>query len=58
VVEYRGEILFDHKGLDGTPRKLLDSTKIKRLGWKGPSVSLKEGLSIVYQDMLDTKIDR
>ena len=43
VVEYKGKIIFDKKFPDGTPRKILDVTKIKKLGWK-PKISLSEGI--------------
>lgn len=47
VVEYDGEIYFDTSRPDGTPRKLLDVSKIKALGWE-PRVSLEEGLQKTY----------
>ena len=48
VVGYRGEIRFDPSKPDGTPRKLLDVSKISRLGWR-PKVKLKEGLIMTYE---------
>ncbi len=47
VVGYRGEIRFNVDMPDGTPRKLLDVSRLRSLGWK-PSISLKEGLSQTY----------
>ncbi len=47
VIGYEGEILFDHCHPDGTPRKLLDTSKLRRLGWQ-PSVSLEEGVRRTY----------
>ena len=41
---------------DGTPRKLLDSNKIKNLGWK-PKYNLLEGLKITYEDYLKNTLD-
>jgi len=43
TVDYKGEIIWDVTKPDGTPRKLLDVSKLKSLGWK-PSISLEEGI--------------
>jgi len=51
TVGYKGAIEFDSTKLDGTPRKLLDSSRINDLGWKA-STTLKEGLKIAYKDFL------
>lgn len=51
VVGYRGEIVWDRSKPDGTPRKLMDSSRIFALGWR-PQVSLEEGLRLAYQDFL------
>ncbi|MFA5624735.1 MAG: GDP-L-fucose synthase [Bradymonadales bacterium] len=48
VVGYKGKILFDHVNPDGTPRKLLDVSKLFALNWR-PRVSLLEGLKISYE---------
>jgi GDP-L-fucose synthase len=48
VVGYRGEIRFDTSKPDGTPRKVLDVSKVKALGWE-PKVSLADGLAQAYQ---------
>jgi len=50
-VGYEGEIKFDTSKPDGTPRKLLDCTKLHGLGWKH-KVSMKEGIAKAYQDFL------
>ncbi len=47
VVGYPGELQFDTSKPDGTPRKLLDTAKINKLGWK-PRVKLEEGLRRTY----------
>ncbi len=47
LVGYNGAIQFDPTKPDGTPRKLLDSSKIKSLGWT-PKISLDEGLERLY----------
>ncbi|ROZ66369.1 GDP-L-fucose synthase [Ramlibacter sp. WS9] len=49
VVGYEGKILFDATKPDGSPRKLLDSTRIHQLGWR-PQVSLEAGLARAYDD--------
>lgn len=45
------EIVFDTSYPNGTPRKLLDSTRLKALGWQ-PKTKLVEGISLTYQDFL------
>ncbi len=52
VVGYRGEITYDTRKPDGTPRKLVDVTKITGLGWHA-RISLAEGISSTYQWYLD-----
>jgi GDP-L-fucose synthase len=47
VVDYSGEIVFDISRPNGTPRKLLDSSRIMQLGWK-PRVALEEGINATY----------
>ena len=49
IVGYEGEILNDPSKPDGTPRKLLDSSRIAELGWKA-TTSLADGLRIAYAD--------
>ena len=41
---YAGEIKWDRTKPDGTPRKIMDSTRINALGWR-PKISLKDGIS-------------
>lgn len=48
IVGFDGEIAFDDIKPDGTPQKLLDSSKLSRLGWK-PKISLKDGIRHTYQ---------
>ena len=48
---YQGEIVLDRSKPDGTPRKLMDNSRINALGWK-PRISLREGLRDAYADFL------
>lgn len=48
VVGYEGELVFDASKPDGTPRKLLDISKLKGLGWT-PKMSLRDGLTEMYR---------
>jgi len=47
VIGLEIEILFDPSKPDGTPRKLLDSTRLRALGWK-PRISLTDGITQTY----------
>jgi GDP-L-fucose synthase len=49
---FEGEIIMDAEKPDGTPRKLMDSSRINNLGWI-PSISLSEGLQETYQWFLE-----
>jgi len=51
VIGYEGSIEFDPTKPDGTPRKLMDSTRLNNLGWRA-RVSLEEGLRLAYSDFL------
>ncbi|MGI6656836.1 MAG: GDP-L-fucose synthase family protein [Desulfobulbus sp.] len=53
IVGYRGEIVFDTGKPDGTPRKLLDVSRLRSLGWQAKT-GLREGLRRAYQDFLTT----
>jgi GDP-L-fucose synthase len=48
VVGYGGEVVFDPGKPDGTPRKLLDSSRIQALGWE-PRIPLEEGIRTTYE---------
>ena len=48
VVGYNGEIFWDRAKPDGTPRKLLDISRIAALGWQ-PRISLRDGLRSTYE---------
>src|SRR5262245_29494968 len=49
VVGFHGHIAFDRSKPDGTPRKLLDSSRLFALGWK-PEVDLRDGIARAYDD--------
>lgn len=51
VVGYEGEIKWDTSKPDGTPRKLLDVSKLERLGWRY-TTELAEGICLTYRDFL------
>lgn len=46
---YQGDIRFDHEKPDGTPRKLMDISKLASLGWK-PRIALEDGIRQVYEE--------
>jgi GDP-L-fucose synthase len=54
VVDYRGKIVFDPTKPDGTPRKLMDSSRIAALGWK-PQIALQDGIAAAYRWYLEHK---
>lgn len=51
IVGFEGELIFDTTKPDGTPRKLLDMSKMHQLGWHH-KISLEEGIRSVYNDLL------
>ena len=48
VVGFEGDLVWDSTKPDGTPRKLMDSSKLAKVGWT-PKISLKEGLQETYK---------
>lgn len=50
IVGFQGELIFDTSKPDGTPRKLMDVSKLKDFGWKA-NISLKEGINHVYKEV-------
>jgi GDP-L-fucose synthase len=52
IVGYEGKILWDESKPNGTPRKLLDNSKIINLGWK-PEITLEEGINRTYSWFVD-----
>jgi GDP-L-fucose synthase len=53
VVGFTGKVIFDHDKPDGTPSKLLNSTKMIALGWS-PTVNFNDGLRAMYEDFKAT----
>lgn len=53
VVGFDGELTFDASKPDGTPRKLLDVSRLAGLGWR-PTISLREGIAGTYEWFLET----
>jgi GDP-L-fucose synthase len=52
IVGFPGEIVWDTSKPDGTPRKLMDSSRLFALGWK-PQIDLETGIRLAYEDFLD-----
>ena len=52
IVGFKGDIEFDSSKPDGTPNKLLDSSKINKLGWT-PKISLEDGIKATYEIYLN-----
>lgn len=52
AVGFTGNIVFDSSKPDGTPRKLMDSSRIAKLGWR-PQVALKDGIASTYKWYLE-----
>jgi GDP-L-fucose synthase len=54
IVGFEGEIVLDTTKPDGTARKLMDVTKLEKLGWKS-SITLEQGIAMVYDEIKDSK---
>jgi GDP-L-fucose synthase len=52
ITGYPGEIIWDKTKPDGTPRKLMDSSRLSALGWK-PKINLETGIRLAYEDFLN-----
>lgn len=53
VVGFEGEIILDKSKPDGTPRKLMDVSRIEGLGWKA-KISIEKGIELVSSELIDT----
>jgi len=56
VVGFEGDLLWDTSKPDGTPRKLMDASRLEKLGWKAKT-TLKDGLQTTYQWFLANQDD-
>jgi len=52
VVGFKNKLVFDASKPDGTPRKLMDSTRLRKFGWE-PKTELEEGIELAYKDFLN-----
>jgi GDP-L-fucose synthase len=52
TVGFSREIAFDHSKPDGSPRKLMDSARLNRLGWRS-KIGLEAGLAMTYQRFIE-----
>src|SRR6266540_2344261 len=57
VVGFRGALEFDASKPDGTPRKLLDAGRLRKLGWS-PRIGLKDGIAAAYKDFLAREVSQ
>lgn len=55
IIGFEGELTFDSSKPDGTPRKLMDVSKLQALGWKH-QIELEEGIKLAYRDFLGKHI--
>ena len=55
IVGYTGKIKWDPSRPDGTPRKLLDVSKLERLGWTYKT-ELRDGIRLAYKDFLENPV--
>lgn len=55
IIGYEGKIVFDPSKPDGTPRKLLDVSKLTKLGWTYKT-ELREGIALAYDDFLHSEV--
>ena len=50
IIQFKGELIFNTKMPDGTPRKLMDVTKITNLGWTA-KINLRDGISNTIKEI-------
>ena len=56
IVGFKGAYKFDKTKPNGTPRKLMDVSKLEALGWKS-KISLQQGVSMVFDDVADNSFE-
>jgi GDP-L-fucose synthase len=57
IVGFEGEVIWDQSKPDGTPRKLMDSSRLFALGWK-PQIDLETGIRLAYTEFLERRPPR
>jgi GDP-L-fucose synthase len=57
IVGYKGDIVYDLSKPDGTPRKLMDVSKLSSFGWKA-SIPLKDGITKVYKEQFLSPVNK
>jgi GDP-L-fucose synthase len=57
IVGFKGEILYDNSKPDGTPRKLMDVSRLNSLGWQ-PKISLREGIEMTYRWYVEKQVPK
>lgn len=57
IVGYAGRMVFDTSKPDGTPRKLLDVSRLFDLGWR-PKISLRNGIESTYRWFVENQTNR
>ena len=55
IIGFKGELVFDTTKPDGTPRKLMDVSKLKQIGWMY-TTSLEKGIHLAYEDFLSKSL--
>jgi len=53
VVGFEGELVFDASKPDGTPRKLLDVSRLAKMGWRS-TIGLEQGIASTYRDFVES----
>ena len=57
VVGYKGAVEWDKSKPNGTPRKVMDTSKAQAMGWM-PKTELRDGIRLAYEDFLTRQADR